>query len=81
LSHFTHRQFVLLILLSIEEKRLIMINVNWLRKGNIAFQVLLIVLFQWSITIGQLNLYDTDRRFEGNSLQFDCLNSRIRRET
>jgi hypothetical protein len=58
-----------------------MINATLFKKGKIAFQVLLLVLFQWSTTICQLNLYDTDQRFQSNPLQFDCLNYRIRRET
>jgi hypothetical protein len=65
----------------VEQKRLIMINVTTSKKGKIAFQVLLLVLFQWSTSICQLNLYNTDRRFQSNPLQFDCFNYRIRRET
>jgi hypothetical protein len=56
-----------------------MINAILFKEGKIAFQVLLIVLFQWSTTICQLNLYDTNRK--SNPLQFDCLNYRIRRKT
>ncbi len=48
------------------------------KKGKIAFQVLLIVLFQWTSATCQLNLYNTDQRFKSNSLQFDCLNYHIR---
>ena len=49
-------------------------------KGKIAFQVILIVLFQWASTTGRLNLYDTDPRFKSNSLQFDCLDYHTRNE-
>ena len=57
------------------------VNAILSRKGKITFQVLLIVLYQWSAINGQFNLYDTYQRFESNALQFDCLNYRIRRET
>ena len=50
-------------------------------EGKLTFQVLLIVLYQWSMTLSRFNLYDTDRRFQHDYLQFDCLNYYVRRET
>ena len=58
-----------------------MINAIFSRKGKIAFQVLIIVLYQWSTINDQSNLYDIDKRFQSNAFQFDCLNYQIRRET
>ena len=50
-------------------------------QGKLTFQVLLIVLYQWSMTLSRFNLYDTDRRFQRDYLQFDCLNYYVPRET
>ena len=52
-----------------------------LGQGKIAFQVLLMMLCKWLITTSHLNLYDTDRRFRRNLLQFDCVDYRVQRET
>ena len=50
-------------------------------QGKLTFQILLIVLYQWSMTLSRFNLYDTDRRFQRDYLQFDCLNYYVPRET
>jgi hypothetical protein len=57
-----------------------MVKVIPIGKGKIAFQVLLIILFQWTTIAYQFNLYHTDQRFKSHSFQFDCLNYYIRRE-
>jgi hypothetical protein len=57
-----------------------MIKLISINKGKIAFQVLLIVLFQWTTIAYQFNLYNTDQRFTRHPFQFDCLNYHIRRE-
>ncbi len=58
-----------------------MMNAISFEKGKIAFQLLLIVLFRWASTTCHLNLYNTDRTLKSNSLQFDCLNYHVYRET
>lgn len=51
------------------------------KRGKITFQLLLITSFRLSIIICQLNPYDTDQRFQINTLQYDCLNYHIRHQT
>ncbi|CAF2441824.1 unnamed protein product [Rotaria sp. Silwood2] len=41
---------------------------------------LLIIFCQWTLIYCQLNLYNTDRSMNDNSLQFDCLYYRVRYE-
>ena len=64
-----------------ERNRSTMINKISFKKGNIAIQILVIVLFRWTNIVCQLNLHDTDQRFEHHSLQSDCLKCHVRRET
>ncbi|CAF1574480.1 unnamed protein product, partial [Adineta steineri] len=51
-----------------------------LNKGKIIFQLLLIILIQWTTTTCQLNLYHTNEAINSNSLQYHCLNYHVHRE-